>query len=297
MNFKIEDTAWASGVGASILSFLIGLFTAFSLAGSNIFIINFLLLLVAIGAILSGVALLLAATEVYMKLYRTPERKLSRIAQRLYRGAMGEELDVAKAYQVLEAVQAHPKTVALPAIQMMKTEPEDNGPIAPAVPDPYAPMTPEQIIATSYIIDNIVKNQREGIQVPSQPSNKPTVHSFVDTQPINIPVELMKIKAPAKPAEKPKAIHGLENKKVLPSTDIDAIVTIGTDGLMPQSDEFKSLLENAVAKATVDASYRLKLRGKTYGIGARGTKMTENGVDFTAFSLKDIEKIQAKSLL
>lgn len=288
MNFKIEDTAWASGVGASILSFLIGLFTAFSLAGSNVFIINLLLLLVAIGAILSGIALLLAATEVYMKLHRDPETKLSRIARRLYRSAMGEELDVAKAYQILEAAQAYPQTQAMPKVEIIDDTNENNE--VPAY-DAYAPMTPEQIIATSLMIDTIIQNHKENIRVPLQPVNKPTVHSIVDTQPVETIDKTEEIKGSATIQDN---IPAPEDKEIQVQADINGIITIGPDGISSKGDEFKSLLEECLEKSINDESYRLKLSGKTYGIGARGTKVSEGENNFISFNRKEIEKIYKK---
>ena len=286
MNFKIEDTAWASGVGASILSFLLGLFTAFSLAGSNVFIINLLLLLVAIGAILAGIALLLAATEVYMKLHRNPETTLSRLAQRLYRGAMGEDLDVTQAYQVLEAAQAYPETTAFPAVEIIDDKDDET-----QKDDAYAPMTPEQIIATSLMIDTIIKNHQDNIRVPTQPANKPTVHSTVDTQPAET-VELQK------EIEDSEAIQVIiptpENKKVQVKADNNSIIVIGPNGTSPNSEEFKAIIEESLEKSSADDSYRLKLSGKTYGIGARGTKVSEGETDFVSFNRKEIEKIYKK---
>lgn len=293
MNFKIEDTAWAIGVGASVLSFLFGLFTAFSLAGSHIFIVNLLLLLVATASILSGIALLLAATEVYMKLHRNPETKLSKLAQKFYRNIMGEELDILKAYQVLEAADVNPQTMTLPAVELVEEE-VSTGNNADLEPNAFTPMTPEQIIAASLEADILVKAYQENIHVPSKPMNKPVIHSLVDT-------EALALIDPAKPEEEimvtgetMDSVETTETPVEVKEADISGIITIGPGGFELQSKEFKIVLHQAMEKASSDASYELHLQGKTYGIGARGQKKSDGNTDFVAFGPKDIEKIYKK---
>lgn len=61
-----------------------------------------------------------------------------------------------------------------------------------------------------------------------------------------------------------------------------------------KSDEFRSIVHEAYGAAMADPEFTLVLFGKTFGVGARGTKITQNGMDGRSYNTDEIGSIRNK---
>lgn len=68
----------------------------------------------------------------------------------------------------------------------------------------------------------------------------------------------------------------------------------GEDEVKPFSKEYKKIIREAQKKAEKNPDYRLRVTGKTYGLGARGKVFVINDVNVVEYDSKDIKKLVAK---
>lgn len=315
MNFKIQDTTWFIGAASSVLAFMVGLFAAFFLSGLNIFFGNLLLFMVAVASILVGAGLLTAAVEVYAKTKNLSHPFLVPYGN-AYAVAIGEHGESLEVNEVLgnlkhdsDDLEEHEsfthspepaKTSLMVAIKPPKTEIFDlenpgkdfsDEQINPMYEKYGAPSTEEILIKVAEVQKEIAK-RKSLTDLPSYPEKLPTIHHD-DKQEIVLP---------AKPVEEPlvsleKVEEAIDDKAYsgpvfLKKFNLNKIILVGEKGIDPASDDFKLLLEAALESP--DPDFLLRLKGKTFGLGARGIKTTRKNTEFVSFNKTDIKKMLKK---
>lgn len=325
MNFKVRDTAWFIGVGSSVLSFMLGLFSGFFLSGIPIFFVNMLLLMIGSVTVISGAGLLLAAAEVHGKLYKFKENALLQAHGNLYSVAVGEDRDSLTAHEVMNSLQEEPvttkasnvsdKTAAISIIEYpaekhdvfdleashKSFEYEEINPL---------PLTPTELLEKIDRVQTIIAHKKElspikedtvpgstqaRIVTLEYPKTKPTIHELASNNSVET------IDASHNSVETTEIAISTESKAIaeVPETlkkkaeiDLKKIILIGDKGIDPSSEQFKVLLERA--SGIEDEDFVLRLKGKTFGLGARGIKIQRKNTEFTVFNKSDIRKMLKK---
>lgn len=343
MNFKVRDTAWFIGVGSSVLSFMIGLFSGFFLSGVPIFFVNMLLFMIGSVTVIAGAGLLFAAAELYAKVHDFKGNPLIEAHSNLYSVAVGENKDSMKAHEVLDSLmedETLPKeekefdnTASIAIIDYpaekddvfdletthAKFIDEDINPI---------PLSKEELLAKIDAVQEQMAHKKEAQKenfpeksTPPRiinidyPKTKPTIHENVDLVDENTtPLELVTVPEVTVSTESPvlEEITGapLESPEVAVSTaslsleevpaslknkaddDLRKIIIIGGKGIDPESEKFRLLLERAYQ--VDDENFTLRLKGKTFGLGARGVRVERKNTSFTKFNKSDISKMLKK---
>lgn len=345
MNFKVRDTAWFVGVGASVLSFMIGLFSGFFLSGVPIFFVNMLLFMIGSVTIISGAGLLLAAAELYAKVHDFKASPLIQAHSNLYSVAVGEDRDSMKAHEVLGSLvedQSVPKdkkkkeleeTAAISIIDY-PTEKEEvfdletsHSKFADEEINP-TPLTKTELLAKIDSVQEFIAHQKDAHKEDSSenpadlriihidyPKSKPTIHENLqafesDTaliEEVDVPEVAVSTESPileditGEPVETPEIIVSTESPALeeVPASlknkaeaDLRKIILIGGKGIDPTSEKFKLLLERAYE--VEDEDFVLRLKGKTFGLGARGVRVERKNTSFTKFNKSDISKMLKK---
>lgn len=322
MNFKIQDTTWFIGAASSVLSFMIGLFAAFFLSGLNIFFGNLLLFMVAVASILVGAGLLTAAVEVYAKTknlnhpFLVPYGNAYAVAI----GNHGESLEVNEVLGTLQHDSDHveetvsstssvvsTKTSMMNAITHPQTEVFDfekpkkdfsDEKINP-MDEKYGPPSTEEILVKVAQVQKEIAKRKSLAPVPSYPVNLPTIH-HEDKPEMTIPAKPSEEPTiPAQPLEEPLvSLETVEeaNDDITPSFrkkfNLNKIILVGNKGIDPLSDDFRLLLEASLE--TPDPDFVLRLKGRTFGLGARGIKTVRKNTEFVSFTKADIKKMLKK---
>lgn len=307
MNFKVRDTAWFVGVGSSVLLFMVGLFSGFFLSGIPIFFINAILFMVGLVTVIAGAGLLLAATEVYVKLHNFKSSPLLQAHSSLYSAAVGEDRDSLQTSEVIDSLKEfdveEPKipTYAMEAkeISYAKSKIEKPESIFNVETAPIRftdeevnsfSLTPTQLLTKIDKVQAIINNNKEAVS-----------RNTADTHPTIKNPRIITLEYPkTKPTihEKIHAVQdseesGFETESVIKvDFDLQKIILIGDKGIDPLSDDFRKLLEKA--SLMEDENFVLRLKGKTFGLGARGIKVQQKNTEFTAFNKSDISKMLKK---
>lgn len=324
MNFRVRDTTWFIAVGSSVLCFMLGLFAGFSFAGTHIIFANLILFVIALITVVSGAGLLLAAAETHAKIYDFKDNVLLKAHGSLYRTAMGEEIDSLSAHDIMDSLREDELVESVSrknynnylAEEKAITDIPDKPVLAPksvtTVPEevfdnlawdekfedevingePHI-LTPQELLAKVAEVEEKIsttkvkkepvvleKAESEAEVLPGVPLTEETKERVV---PNLVPIPYPKNK-PTVHEEKPKASK--------PKFDIHDVIVIGEGGINPSSKEFKKLLEKALT--VKDSGFTLKLKGKTYGLGARGVKTVQDDVTFVSFNKADIQKMLKK---
>lgn len=313
MNFKVRDTTWFVGVGCSVLLFMVGLFSGFTLSGIPIFFVNMLLFMVASVTVITGAGLLLAATEIHTKLHNFQENTLLQAHSDLYSVAVGEDRVSLTTDEVIDSLEEQdaPK-YNLPQYAMEAKE-ISYSPVVSEIPTQQisqvkkdtifnletAPITfPDEIInplpltKTELLekIDQVQRIMHENKEPKTQsrivtleyPKKKPTIHEVVPVAEKDSFPEAPAVNVP----ELNPVVHTVSKP------DLQKIILVGEKGINPSSVEFKELLETAYR--VEDENFVLRLKGKTFGLGARGVKVQRKNTEFTVFNKTDISKMLKK---
>lgn len=322
MNFKIQDTTWFIGAASSVLSFMIGLFAAFFLSGLNIFFGNLLLFMIACASILVGAGLLTAAVEVYAKTKNLNHPFLVPYGN-AYSIAIGEHGESLEVNEVLGTLQhdsdyveepvSSPRSVVSTETSMMNavahppTEVFDienpkndffDEEINP-MDEKYGPPSKEEILVKVAQVQEEIAKRKSLAPIPSYPAKLPTVH-YEDQPETSIPAKPSEEPTiPAQPLDKPLvSLETVEdaNDDIAPSFrkkfNLNKIILVGEQGIDPTSDDFRLLLQAALEFP--DPNFVLRLKGKTFGLGARGIKTVRKNTEFVSFSKTDIKKMLKK---
>lgn len=324
MNFKIRDTTWFIGAGSSVLCFMIGLFTAFFLSGLNVFFGNLLLFMVAVATILVGSGLLTAAVEVHLKNQKVSHPLLVSYGN-AYAVAVGEDRDSLQAHEILNSLtsdedQTHLEKSSPSSISEegnFKTEfkeehptevfnlEESNKKFTPEIINGYQDKSSfigpskEEILAKVDAVQKQIAERKAQKIIPAIPTANPTVHHGYPDNTANDETggkTLASISVITDSETNPVIEEDKDNNvSAIPSMkkfNLDKIILVGDKGIDPLGEEFKALLEQAVAVENPD--YVLRLKGKTYGLGARGIKTVRKNTEFTSFTKTDIKKMLKK---
>lgn len=315
MNFKIQDTTWFIGAASSVLAFMIGLFAAFFLSGLNIFFGNLLLFMVAVASILVGAGLLTAAVEVYAKTknlthpFMLPYSNACAVAI----GEHGESLEVSEVVGTLKSdsepaenpERFNPPVISTKTSIMDTTKSpsreifdfesprkdysdEEINPLYKK----YGAPSPEEILVKVTEVQKEIAKRKASAEFPSYPKTLPTIHHGDNPVPV----------IPAKPLEEPLSASGIpveSSGDIVDSTpafrkqfNLNKIILIGEKGIDPSGNDFKLLLETALESS--DPDFVLRLKGKTFGLGARGVKTVRKNTEFVSFNKADIKKMLKK---
>lgn len=322
MNFKIKDTTWFIGAASSVLSFMIGLFAAFFLSGLNIFFGNLLLFMVAVASILVGAGLLTAAVEVYAKTKNLNHPFLVPYGN-AYAVAIGEHGESLEVNEVLNTLQNDSHTVKEPintipsavatktsmmntithppteVFDLEKTDKNFSDEEINPMDEKYGPPSTEEILVKVAEVQKEIAKRKSLTEVPSYPANLPTIHhedvpeTVIPDRPSEEPT------IPAQPLEEPLvSLETVEeaNDDIAPSFrkkfNLNKIILVGDKGIDPSSEDFRLLLESALESP--DPDFMLRLKGKTFGLGARGIKTVRKNTEFVSFTKADIKKMLKK---
>lgn len=340
MNFKVRDTAWFIGVGSSVLSFMIGLFSGFFLSGIPIFFVNMLLFMIGSVTVIAGAGLLFAAAELYAKVHDFKSNPLIDAHSNFYSVAVGENRDSLKAHEVLDSLK---EDESIPA-KKGQLELDKNDSIAiidyPAEKDDVfdlemtnekfenevinpTPLTKTELLAKIDAVQGFITTKKESHkELPppriidiAYPKSKPTIHENINTsedvtaliETVTIPEVAISTESPVleeitvEPVEVSEVVVSSESSaldevpdslKNKSEADLRKIILIGGKGIDPSSEKFKNLLERAYQ--VEDENFVLRLKGKTFGLGARGVRVERKNTSFTKFNKSDISKMLKK---
>jgi hypothetical protein len=329
VNFKVRDTAWFVGVGASVLSFMIGLFSGFFLSGVPVFFVNMLLFMMGAVTVIAGGGLLLAAAEVHAKLHDFKANPILQAHSNLYSVAVGEDRDSLQAHEVIDSLQEYDvENLELPAyvteakeISYREVGAKETDTVFDLETAPMAfvteeinplPLTKTELLAKIDKVQEIITHNKASevkettdpgksvsnprIVTLEYPKTKPTIHEKLTVETINeFENKYSKISAEEfSEIESNAIIDIVEEIPVTPKSDSDLrkIILIGGKGIDPSSDRFKELLVQA--SQVEDEAFSLRLKGKTFGLGARGIKVQRKNTEFTVFNKSDISKMLKK---
>lgn len=356
MNFQTKDTKVVVGVSASIASFVLGMFVAFFLSGSNIFIINILLGLASTSLVGIGIILLVCAVEVMAKTEGPVTTPIGKAIAKVYDVMIGENVDSMKAHEVEEAValaktpvtassRDNPNTVILHAVETsdlfdqtaeaVDTHEEilvGNAKGKVELKENHLSHASASIIAKSYAIEDSIQNSKKSelskttdnpfvevtplVPIVDTKDSVDTIEELpvwdvvateeVDVAPAVDPVVTTPVIITIPYPKLPPTIHqkGVEecatmvdeenSNTQLDDSRLKKIILIGDKGIHADSDDFGLLLGEALALSEIDSSFKLRLKGKTHGLGARGVKTVRKNTEFVSFGKQDIQKMIKK---
>lgn len=304
MNFREKDTGWFIGVSFALLAFLMGLFAGFAVSKHNVFIGNFMLFITSASILLVGIGLLLAATETFVAKGTYPDNKFVRFVHKSYQvmtgrsdddlSSPGQDKDVnsqtylspeeiiAKSYVIQQYANTKINVPVEPSNKPIIHEDEEvsENIDATAVDEQFDETAEsDETVDAGSAEDNIVRVTREETIIFSNDSftEKTTNSIGIITEDHEVIV-----------------VDNENSEKVDRKPSLYDIIQMGEGGLDPLSGEFKSLLEKALQEFEVKDEFQLRLKGKTYGLGARGVKVVEEDETFISYNKNDVKKMLKK---